>query len=194
MKKGKTFGDLIKSSIPKEEGKEESKKKILIIPATDPPPKSSLSKSMPNSLSKSALMSPVDLDLDKAPEDIILIPIVSYKSKDRVKVRPESIESFNRGFGLNFGTNTEFIYYGCLIKLIVVEIPYFMVRFAFGIDNLEPIMTNGLYNTLEEALEINSAPARIFTKSDLDVYQFEKDKVKSVGEISDEIDTWLKTC
>lgn len=160
--KKQTIGDLIKNKSTPEE--------VQIIP--------------PNSIS------PVELKNNA--KDVILVPIVSYKSSSPVKLLPGTLDQFNRAFSLKFDLNTEFIYYICLLKLIIAGIPYYMVRFAFGVQGFEPIMNSSIYNTLQEALQISSTPSKLFTKSEVDVYQFEKDKVKTVDEITNEIDVWLK--
>ena len=130
-------------------------------------------------------------------------PICSYCSRNKVRVIPELINEFNQTFNLLFGADTLFNFYVSLVKVYVnrdaegkvseKEEKYWFIRYIFLIDGVKEELKNEYMHAEDfQAVLAFSLPNRIFTETEFDVYMFEAGKQKTVTQMGDEIEKWIK--
>ncbi|SRR3990167_9063082 len=121
-------------------------------------------------------------------------PIIAYKGRNRVTIKPSLLNGFNEVFQTTFALSDEIVYYVLLMKMFASNKIYWMVRYAFGRGEDEVVLIPVIFDNLIETIAAVSLPHRSFNNNEhLDVYLFEAKK-KKIIEISAEINEWLKTC
>jgi len=136
-------------------------------------------------------------------DEFRFFPVCFYCSRKKVRVVPELIDGFNDTFNLLFTKETLFNFYISLVKVYVnrdaegkvseKEEKYWFIRYVFLIDGVkEELKSEYMHVEDFQAVLAFSLPNRIFTETEFDVYMFEAGKQKTITQMGDEIEKWIK--